>query len=177
MTGKHGITGLSPGWLVVVGLALAALFIYVGTSLAAPKQVTSAKPGSCTACHGEEKVFSPSHVDTKDMAYKDCLGCHEKAGPQKLQGKLPASHLHQLRGITCEKCHGKAKKPEEVNDRQCLTCHNADKLAERTATVRPENPHTSPHYGTTLDCNLCHHQHAKSENFCSQCHDYKFMVP
>jgi cytochrome c oxidase cbb3-type subunit 3 len=34
----------------------------------------------------------------------------------------------------------------------------------------PPNPHTSPHYGTELDCNLCHRQHAKSENYCAQCH-------
>ncbi|MBW2098891.1 MAG: cytochrome c3 family protein [Deltaproteobacteria bacterium] len=32
------------------------------------------------------------------------------------------------------------------------------------------NPHNSPHYGADLDCNFCHHQHSKSENFCAQCH-------
>jgi hypothetical protein len=111
------------------------------------------------------------------MGYKDCIGCHEKGAPQKLEGKLPGSHLHHLRGVTCEKCHGKTAKPEEVKMKQCLTCHDADKLAEKTAEVKPENPHTSPHYGTSLDCNLCHHQHAKSENYCAQCHKYDFVVP
>jgi hypothetical protein len=28
-----------------------------------------------------------------------------------------------------------------------------------------------------LDCGLCHHQHSKSENFCSQCHGWKYLVP
>ncbi len=177
MTGKDRTTRLSPCWFALIGLVFAVLFIYVSVSLAAPKQVTTAKPGDCAACHGQEKVFSPSHVDTKAMTHKDCLGCHEKGGPQKLQGKLPGSHLHNLQGITCVKCHGKATKAEAVEMKQCLTCHDADKLAEKTAKVKPENPHTSPHYGTTLDCNVCHHQHQKSENYCAQCHKYDFVVP
>jgi hypothetical protein len=177
MTGKHNITRLPAAWFIVLGLVFAALLIYVGTPMAAPKQVKSAKPGDCAACHGQEKVFSPSHVDTKAMTYKDCLGCHEKAGPQKLEGKLPGSHIHQLGGITCVKCHESGQKEEEVAMDKCVVCHNADKLAEKTAKVKPENPHTSPHYGTTLDCNLCHHQHKKSENFCAQCHKYDFVVP
>ncbi len=35
-----------------------------------------------------------------------------------------------------------------------------------------EPPHTSPHYGTELDCTLCHKQHAKNENYCNQCHKF-----
>jgi len=48
---------------------------------------------------------------------------------------------------------------------------------QQEAGVKPSNPHTSPHYGMSLDCNLCHHQHAKSENYCSQCHKFDFKVP
>lgn len=177
MTYKRGSAVIPAGKLLALGFTLAVLLFFSITVFAAPKRVATAKPGNCAVCHGQEKVFSPSHVDTKEMAYKDCLGCHEKAGPQKLQGKLPGSHLHRLRGINCEKCHGKAKKAGEVKMKQCLTCHDADKLAEKTAKVKPENPHTSPHYGTSLDCNLCHHQHQKSENYCNQCHKYDFTVP
>jgi hypothetical protein len=43
--------------------------------------------------------------------------------------------------------------------------------------TKPTNPHTSPHYGTDLDCNLCHHQHAASEDYCAYCHDYDFKTP
>ncbi|HOC45338.1 MAG TPA: cytochrome c3 family protein, partial [Syntrophorhabdaceae bacterium] len=93
-------------------LVFAAVMIFVAIAVAAPKRVLTAKGGDCAACHGQEKVLSPSHVDTKDMTYKDCLGCHDRAGPQKLTGKLPGSHVHQLTGITCAKCHGKEKKEE-----------------------------------------------------------------
>jgi hypothetical protein len=83
-----------------------------------------------------------------------------------------------LAGLDCTKCHGKTKKPEAATMEQCVACHGpAAKLAEKTQTVKPKNPHTSPHYGTELDCNLCHHQHAKSENYCNQCHQFDFKVP
>ncbi|HAR96556.1 MAG TPA: hypothetical protein DCR97_11435 [Deltaproteobacteria bacterium] len=111
------------------------------------------------------------------MAYRDCLNCHDSSGPQRLSGRLPASHIHGLNGITCIKCHGKTKKPTEVEMERCVTCHNTEKVVAKTAEVKPTNPHTSPHYGTDLDCNLCHHQHRKSENYCSQCHKFDFRVP
>lgn len=177
MTNERGSSRVSAGRLLALGLVFAVLFVFAGTNFAAPKRVMTAKPGNCAACHGQQKVLPSDHGDTKAMAYKDCLGCHEKAGPQKLEGKLPGSHVHQLSGIDCVKCHGKAKKIESVNVKQCLTCHDANKMAEKTAKVKPENPHTSPHYGTALDCNVCHHQHEKSENFCSQCHKFDFLVP
>lgn len=158
---------------------LIALFLFaaIGNSYAAPKNMATAKPGNCGACHGKEKVLPQGHEDTKNMIYEGCTTCHTKTEKTNLQGKMPGSHLHRLQGITCEKCHGKAKKPITVKMDQCLTCHNAEKMAEKTAKVKPENPHTSPHYGTTLDCTLCHHQHAKSENYCSQCHKFDFVVP
>ena len=162
--------------ILLAMLVMAVTIMIVAIAVAAPKKVPTAKGGDCAACHGQEKVFSPSHVDTKGMGYKDCLGCHDKAGPQKLAGKLPGSHLHQLNGITCAKCHV-TKAPEAVPMDTCVKCHNPDRLVEKTAKVKPENPHTSPHYGNTLDCNACHHQHQKSENFCAQCHKFNFTVP
>ena len=157
-----------------------ALLLLVGTtfaSLAATKRLPAAKPGNCAACHGTQKVLPPDHKDTKNMTTGDCLSCHEEAGAGILRGKMPASHIHQLTAVTCVKCHGKTKKPEEVKMKQCLVCHDTDKLADKTAKVKPTNPHESPHYGRTLDCNLCHHQHGKSENYCLQCHKYDFAVP
>ena len=163
--------------LVACISTLLLLLCSTGTTCAAPKRVTTAKAGDCVVCHGQQAVLPPGHADTKAMTYKECLTCHEKGGPQRLEGKLPGSHFHQLSGVTCAKCHGKGKKPEAVKMKQCVACHDPDKLSEKTAQVKPENPHSSPHYGTSLDCNVCHHQHGKSENFCSQCHKFDFVVP
>ena len=33
------------------------------------------------------------------------------------------------------------------------------------------------HYQDKLECTNCHLGHEKSENFCAQCHDFKFNVP
>jgi len=79
--------------------------------------------------------------------------------------------LHAASGVKCAGCHGNAKKPQAVPMEQCLTCHgDTTALAAKTASVKPTNPHESRHYGTEADCNLCHHQHRKSENFCLDCH-------
>ena len=60
----------------------------------------------------------------------------------------------------------------------CLVCHgSAAKVALKTQNTKPNNPHDSPHYGTQLDCNFCHRQHAKSEDYCAQCHKFNFVVP
>ena len=163
---------------LLVSLCL-AIFLAIGAAgaLAAPKQIPSAKPGDCAACHGSQKVLPAEHKDTKGMAYQNCLECHEKTGPASLRGKLPSGHVHRLAGMGCQKCHGKTKKPQEVEMKQCVTCHNMDAVTERTAKVKPQNPHESPHYGKSLDCNLCHHAHTKSENYCNQCHKFDFVVP
>jgi hypothetical protein len=86
--------------------------------------------------------------------------------------------LHAASGVKCAQCHENVKKPEGVSMEKCLTCHGDSKaLAARTANAKPRNPHESRHYGTEADCNLCHHQHRKSENFCLQCHKFNFQVP
>jgi hypothetical protein len=163
---------------LVIGLCL-VLFMLIGaaTVMAAPKRIATAKPGDCAACHGTQKVLPADHKSTKGMTYQNCLECHEKSGPMTLWTKVPLAHIHQLVDVNCQKCHGKTKKPEEVKMKQCVTCHNTDKVAEKTAKVKPQNPHESVHYGRTLDCNLCHHEHAKSENYCAQCHKFDFVVP
>ena len=165
-------------WKTGVVLFSIVLAVMVSQALwAAPKLAPSnAKAGDCAACHMQEKVLPENHPDTKDLNGEGCKACHKDA--LALTGKIPGNHVHQLTGMDCVKCHGKTKTPEALTMEQCVACHGStDKLAEKTQNVKPTNPHTSPHYGTTLDCNLCHHQHAKSENYCSSCHQFDFKVP
>lgn len=86
--------------------------------------------------------------------------------------------LHVKGGMKCETCHGNdMKNPQEPTTATCTGCHNTDQLVEKTKGVKPTNPHTSPHYGKELDCTNCHLMHQESENFCNQCHEFKFQVP
>ena len=87
--------------------------------------------------------------------------------------------LHASMGITCAQCHENVKKPTAVPMGKCVSCHGpTEKLAAKTANIKPRNPHENRHYGTEADCNLCHHQHKKSENFCLPCHQrFDFVVP
>ena len=145
----------------------------------AKAKAIAVKAWDCAACHKDKKMLPDTHVPVTEMPYDGCLVCHAPGGTAgTLKTKVPGSHLHTLRGIKCEQCHAKVKKPEEVEMAKCVACHGETvKLAEKTANVKPHNPHKSPHYGTDLDCNLCHHQHKKSENYCSQCHKFDFIVP
>jgi hypothetical protein len=155
-----------------------AIFLVISQNLwAAPKlSQSNAKGGDCAVCHKTEKVLPEKHANTKAMNWEACKACHKEN--LSLTGKLPGSHHHQLAGLNCVKCHGKTKTPEALTMEQCVACHGSTaKLAEKTKDVKPTNPHTSPHYGTELDCNLCHHQHAKSENYCAQCHKFDFKIP
>lgn len=163
--------------IIVVFFCVLLVVAFTQVALAAPKLLPKARAGDCSACHGNEKVLPDSHPNTKTMNWQECKACHQ-AGKMDLVGKMPGSHVHHLAGVNCVSCHGKTKKPEALSMDNCEACHGStDKLAEKTAKVKPENPHTSPHYGTTLDCNLCHHQHAKSDNYCNQCHSFNFTVP
>ncbi|HOJ51118.1 MAG TPA: cytochrome c3 family protein [Syntrophales bacterium] len=168
----RGRKGILIVFLLMIG------FLLPHESWGAKKQVkTVPKAGDCQACHKDKKVLPENHPATADMNWKGCLMCHP-SGEKGLVGKIPGSHRHQLSGVSCVSCHGKVKKEEPVKMAKCVSCHgDPAKLAEKTAGVKPTNPHTSPHYGTELDCNLCHHQHVKSENYCLQCHSFPFRVP
>jgi len=147
---------------------------------AAPTRDAAAAGNDCVACHkGDAKAALPAkHKSTKAMKLADCLECHEKKTEDTLITKLPGSHLHQLAGVGCADCHGKAAKPEPVEMEQCLSCHGSgEKVAALTAKMKPQNPHVSTHYNSDLDCNLCHRQHQKSENYCAECHRWDFKVP
>ena len=161
-------------------LTLAALVLAVSLALpaqGAPARDPKAAAGDCVACHKGEKVLPNKHRATKGQKLEACEKCHERGTETALAGKVPGSHLHQLSGVGCAQCHGNVKKPTEVAQEKCMSCHDTTKLAEKTASVKPANPHSSPHYGKDADCNLCHHQHAKSENYCAQCHKFEFKVP
>ena len=88
--------------------------------------------------------------------------------------------VHADAGVKCDSCHGTGKRSDPVRMETCVACHGDSKaLAAITAKVKPTNPHErNPHYGTETDCNLCHHQHQKSVEHCSDCHyRFDFKVP
>jgi hypothetical protein len=84
---------------------------------------------------------------------------------------------HGGNGVACKQCHGSGK-PQPVATQKCVTCHDTKATAERTANVKPTNPHNSRHFGTEADCNSCHHQHKASQSLCADCHPrFNFKVP
>lgn len=91
----------------------------------------------------------------------------------------PTAELHKARGVGCESCHGQAKEKTFVASDRCLACHggSAATLAKKTAAVKPENPHASPHWGERMDCGVCHRQHEKTVDWCGHCHAFDFKVP
>ncbi len=85
---------------------------------------------------------------------------------------------HASAGVSCADCHGDQAQREPVAMLKCLECHDTKDVAEATAELKPTNPHNNRHYGTETNCNYCHHQHQKSENFCTPCHlRFTFDVP
>jgi hypothetical protein len=165
---------------LVCALALLCLVLASATGAqdtGAPKRRPDTAAGNCAACHGAKKPLPPKHPATTGMKLTGCVGCHAKGGSATLAGKLPLSHVHQLSGLTCKTCHTNPRRAEPVKFNACLNCHKAESVFAATAGVKPTNPHDSPHYGKESDCNLCHHQHEKSENYCSQCHKFDFKVP
>ncbi len=145
--------------------------------MAAQSEQAKYRGGECAGCHGQDKKLPLAHPATKAMNLQSCKKCHTKEN-RDIREKLPGSHYHLLANITCEQCHGKANEREVPTMEQCVACHGSTtKLAEKTKGGKPRNPHISPHYGTELDCNFCHHQHTRSENYCVQCHSFGFKIP
>jgi len=86
--------------------------------------------------------------------------------------------LHKDKGVGCEGCHGAEATKTFVPAERCLTCHGGrSDLVKKTAAVKPENPHDSPHWGSRMECNVCHRQHEKTVNWCLHCHAFNFKVP
>lgn len=65
--------------------------------------------------------------------------------------------------------------------KECLECHERgsyEQISEKTAHFESSagaNPHDS-HYGE-LECRLCHKMHKESEDYCGQCHAWRWEVP
>ena len=166
--------------------AVSIVFAAVGFGLGSPapaqdhppaKLFPTAKGTDCAACHGSANPLPANHPDVVGKTLTDCVACHTAGGPSDLRGQLPLFHAHLLSGLTCKSCHNDPAKAEAPDVSTCTKCHDPEKVSAATANVKPRNPHNSPHYGTGADCNLCHHQHEKSENFCATCHQFKFKVP
>ncbi len=86
--------------------------------------------------------------------------------------------FHAGKGVSCADCHGDDNQRDAVPMIKCLECHATKDVAAATADLKPTNPHNNRHYSTETDCNYCHHQHKKSENFCTPCHlRFEFDVP
>jgi len=172
-------------YLGIVGFALilsAAFCVSRGACIgsgavsAKPKRVETAAPGDCGPCHGSVKMLPIDHVRTKDMTSTECANCHKK-GATSLRTKIPLSHTHRLSGVACCDCHEMPNSAGPLKTEKCLSCHGSfEEVADATNNLDP-NPHNSLHWGKELDCDLCHHQHAKSENFCAQCHMWGLVVP
>ena len=166
---------------VILAVIISLAFFHVEAGVkdsswaAEPERLMTVRGGDCAACHGSDDKLSEGHLDTKGMSLKQCLACHGKDDPA-LTNTLPLSHTHLLSGVTCKACHGDADPPEFVGIDKCVTCHDLGELVNATAGHSEANPHDS-HYGPELDCDLCHHVHSESENFCNQCHDFSYVVP
>jgi Cytochrome c3 len=136
----------------------------------------------CAACHKEKAVLPAKHDPiVEGQEYSDCRACHKNKGEQSLLGKFPGSHKHLLAKVTCADCHG-TQKPAAATyapSAACLKCHGPyEKLIEKTAAVKPENPHDSPHWRDSLECYVCHRQHTvQTVNWCNNCHVFDVKVP
>ena len=140
----------------------------------APKRLKDAAAGDCAACHGTASALPKDHPATKGQGLSQCAECHDGKKAVLLRGKIPLGHLHLLEGVSCTDCHGQGEARAIARDK-CLECHDSGEALAKLTMPRDKkslNPHESPHYGTELDCELCHHAHAKSENYCVQCHDH-----
>jgi hypothetical protein len=177
---RHFQSGLPVVFFALITVSCISLLLYFTVTwadAAGPKRLANAQPGDCAACHGGGKQVIPaSHQETKGMNLKDCMVCHEK-DEVSLKSKMPTSHVHMLSRISCQKCHGEKTPFSQVDMKACITCHSIDGLAKAPAKeVNKPNPHNS-HYGTDVDCSVCHHQHAKSEFMCAQCHAFSNVTP
>ena len=105
------------------------------------------------------------------------LGIFAGSAIAKEKESVLLDQTHIAKGVKCASCHG-AEERQAVPMLKCVQCHNTKKLAEKTADVKPTNPHKNRHFDTETDCSKCHHIHKKSENYCVSCHQpFNFVTP
>ena len=141
-----------------------------------PKLLTGVSLWDCLGCH-ITPAGPAQHPDYREENNKDCGQCHEPGKKTSLRGKLPLSHLHLAAGVSCEDCHGARQPFKGLATEQCRTCHGGPEKMEALTRDLHMNPHSSPHYGNEMDCDMCHHQHRTSENVCHECHDPEGVTP
>lgn len=164
-----GLIGILSCFFIIYGCA-------TGVALTAkPPLLQRVRAGECNVCHESKGKVPQGHVATKGLNLQQCLDCHIKDSP-RFVNTLPLSHSHLLSGVSCQDCHDNPESPEAVGSDICISCHEIGGLVEKTKDNKEANPHDS-HYGPELDCDLCHHVHIASENFCNQCHEYTFVIP
>jgi hypothetical protein len=106
------------------------------------------------------------------------LGATAALSSAAVQPGIFTADLHKAKGVGYRECHGKTKQPTFVPAARCLECHGPlDALIRKTASVKPQNPHDSPHWGARMECNVCHLQHEKTVSWCNYCHAFGFKVP
>lgn len=152
-------------------------FIWLQNSWGQQKIAVESLPGDCNACHKNGKVLSKGHPITTKMDMKTCKTCHKDEPVEgktlsSLSGKIPLSHMHMLRGITCKVCHETEIKT--LNTENCIACHKDYNV--KTNKINPSLPKVHDTHMGELSCNLCHKIHGKSVNFCAQCHDWHYMA-
>jgi hypothetical protein len=173
----------SPSRLSRIALALALACLVFASAAPAQnaghaKLSPAAKSTDCKGCHASNNPLPKTHPGIAGKSLSDCAACHGAGTDRDLRGRMPLFHAHLLAGLTCKSCHADPKKPKLVEAEACMGCHDPEKVSAKTAAMQPANPHNSKHYGIKADCNLCHHQHEKSESYCFQCHNnFDFKVP
>ena len=108
-------------------------------------------------------------IPTSAKHKQDCTMCHQDGfKPVPTEKQLEQKHLREFIRIL------------GYDSGCCLTCHAYINKGSYTLANGKENPHVSIHYlPETVDCNLCHREHGKSQNYCQACHadGLGFKVP
>ena len=87
--------------------------------------------------------------------------------------KAPEKTLRQSHNqLQCAECHIGQKNPAQPGLMSCETCHDTETTVERTAKFGKQNPHTSPHWGDSMPCWVCHKEHSQDEQYCLNCHTW-----
>ncbi|MEG1833780.1 MAG: cytochrome c3 family protein [Burkholderiaceae bacterium] len=142
----------------------------------AQQRNVKAAADDCKSCHAGKSMLPAAHPATRGMVLKDCRDCHGAAA-KPLAGTMPLAHTHALASVKCAACHGQEKPRKGVapTPEACAVCHaNSEQLANR---INLTNAKVHGSHMGDLACDLCHKAHAASENFCFQCHDWKYVVP
>lgn len=87
---------------------------------------------------------------------------------------LSEAAKHSLReshaGMKCKQCHVGQKMPKQPGNIQCTPCHTPEEVIDLSEYLGKKTVHTSPHWGTSTPCWVCHKEHKPDVNYCAACH-------